>query len=134
MIYVTSVAHMKCVTSKVFKFIRPSDDGRMHDRGTYLLDWEVIYRDNKGLISFTTSWTNSRKMFIPYIILHFVEYILLCILLMRLKKKIDKQNIKLVNDELYSTDIVNVLICFGLAIVFIIHYRLAHMYFTRGHP
>jgi hypothetical protein len=42
MIYVTSVAPMKCVTSKVFLFIGPSDDGRRHGRGTYLFFYILL--------------------------------------------------------------------------------------------
>jgi hypothetical protein len=74
--------------------------------------------------------------------MHFIEHIVLCIPLMRLKKAIDERNYKLTelfppyNDELYSTFIVNLLLGIGitLAIVFpLLQYGLAHIYFVKGH-
>jgi hypothetical protein len=107
------------------------------------MDWEEIYRDNKGSITFKESWTKSQKCLVVHILMHFIEHIVLCIPLMLFKKTIDQRNKQLsylfppLNDELYSTFIVNLLLGIGITVAFVlppIHYGLAHLYFVRGHP
>jgi hypothetical protein len=106
------------------------------------LDWEGIYRDGKGSITFKESWKKSQKLLLFYILIHFIEHIVLCIPLMLFKKIIDKRNEQLsdlfppLNDELYSTLIVNLLFGIGITVAVVlppIQYGLAHLYFVHGH-
>jgi uncharacterized membrane protein YecN with MAPEG domain len=107
------------------------------------LDWEKIYRDGKGTITIKESWKKTQKLLFFHILMHFIEHILLCIPLMLFKRAIQKRNQQLseffppVNDELYSTFIVNLLLGVGIAVSFVlppIQYGLAHLYFVKGHP
>jgi hypothetical protein len=107
------------------------------------LDWEMIYRDSKGLTLFKDSWIKSQKFLIFHIIMHFLEHVSLCVPLILLKTSIDDRNKELaesfppVKDELYSTYIVNILIGIGIGAAFLLptlQYGLAHLYFTKGHP
>jgi hypothetical protein len=107
------------------------------------LDWEVIHRGSGGLVTVPKSWRMSQKLLIYHIVMHLVEHVLLLIPLMLLKRAIAVRNELLtelfppLNDELYSTYIVNVLIAVGLSVAFLlppIQYGLAHLYFYKGHP
>jgi hypothetical protein len=75
--------------------------------------------------------------------MHSIEHIVLCIPLMLLKRAIADRNEHLsylfppLNNELYSTFIVNLLLALGLIVSFVlppIQYGLAHLYFVKGHP
>jgi hypothetical protein len=75
--------------------------------------------------------------------MHCLDHIVLCIPLILLKSTIDARNEELaeivppMNDELYSTYIVNVLIGIGFAVALVlppIQYGLAYLYFTKGQP
>jgi hypothetical protein len=107
------------------------------------LDWEEIYRDGKGCLTFKDSWKKSQKYLVFHILMHFVEHMVLCIPLMLFKKAIDDRNEQLsrlfppLNDELYSTLIVNLLLGIDIAVAVVlppIQYSLAHLYFVYGHP
>jgi hypothetical protein len=107
------------------------------------IDWEKIYRDSNGLITVKVSWRKSQILIICHIMIHCLEHIVLCIPLMGLKWAIYKRNLTLqdmfppLNDELYSTYIVNVLLGIGIGVALVLptaQYGLAHLYFTRGHP
>jgi hypothetical protein len=107
------------------------------------LDWEEIYRDGKGCLTFKDSWKKSQKYLVFHILMHFVEHMVLCIPLMLFKKAIDDRNEQLsrlfppLNDELYSTLIVNLLLGIDIAVAVVlppIQYGLAHLYFVYGHP
>jgi inner membrane protein involved in colicin E2 resistance len=72
-----------------------------------------------------------------------MEHIVLCIPLMLLKRSIKERNNQLsdvlppLNEELYSTFIVNLLLAIGITVTFVlppIQYGLAHLYFVKGHP
>jgi hypothetical protein len=107
------------------------------------LDWEEIYRDGKGVVTFKDSWKKSQKYIVFHILMHFVEHIELCIPLIIFKKSIDGRNEDLIdlfpplNDEWYSTLIVNLLLGIGIAVAVVlppIQYGLSHLYFVYGHP
>jgi hypothetical protein len=107
------------------------------------LDWEEIYRGGKGYITFKDSWKKSQKCLVFYISMHFIEHIALCIPIIFLKRAIDERNEQLsvlfppLNNELYSTFIVNLLVGLGITVAFVlppIQYGLAHLYFVKGHP
>jgi hypothetical protein len=107
------------------------------------LDWEKIYRDGKGSIAFKDSWIKSQKCIMVPIAMHFIEHIVMCVPLILFKRSIDERNHKLsdlfppLNDELYSTFIVNLLLAIGITDVFVfppIQYGLARLYFVKGHP
>jgi hypothetical protein len=108
-----------------------------------VLDWELIYRKSKGKITVKDSWLKSQYCIIYFAILHLIEHIVFCIPLIMLKSAITERNEKLhdlfppLNDELYSTYVVNVLLGVGIVVAFIlppIQFGLAHLYFTKGHP
>jgi hypothetical protein len=48
------------VTLKVFKLIGPSNDGRRHGRGTYLLLNEASYKRVGGSFFFAKAWQKLR--------------------------------------------------------------------------
>jgi hypothetical protein len=107
------------------------------------LDWEEIFRAGKGSITFKDSWKKSQKFLVSHIFIHFIEHIVLCIPLMLLKLAIDNRNKELLDlfhpldDELYSTFIVNLLLAIGITLAFVlplIQYALARLYFVKGHP
>jgi hypothetical protein len=107
------------------------------------IDWEDIYRDGQGLISFINSWKKSQKFLFFPILLHFMEHIVICIPMMILKRAIKERNKQLsdlfppLNDELYATLIVNLLLGIGIAVAVILpsmQYGLAHFYFLKAHP
>jgi hypothetical protein len=107
------------------------------------LDWENIYRDGKGSITIKESWKKSQKLLLLHILMHFIEHIVLSIPLIFFKKTIQERNKQLsdlfppLNDELYSTFIVNMLLGVGIAVAFVlppIQYGLARLYFVKGHP
>jgi hypothetical protein len=107
------------------------------------IDWEEIYRKHKGLITFKQSWQKSQKFLISHIVMHSFEHSVLCIPLILFQTSISERNEQLVkffpplDDEKYSTYMVNVLIGTGLAVAVVlppIQYGLSRVYFTKGHP
>jgi hypothetical protein len=107
------------------------------------LDWEEVYRERKELITIKESWRKSQNILIAHIIMQCMEHIVLCTPLIMLKNAITVRNEKLedmfppLNDELYSTYIVNVLLGAGIALALVlppIQYGLAQLYFKKGHP
>jgi hypothetical protein len=73
----------------------------------------------------------------------FLEHIVLCFPLILYKRALDERNKQLsdlfppLNDELYSTYMVNLLLAVGLTVAFFlppIQYGLARLYFVYGHP
>jgi hypothetical protein len=107
------------------------------------LDWEEIYRDGKGSITIKDSWRKSQKFLVCHILMNFIEHIVLCIPLTLFKSAIQERNMQLsklfppLNDELYSTFIVNLLLGVSITVLCVLpplQYGLAHLYFVKGHP
>jgi hypothetical protein len=105
-------------------------------------DWELIHRKSKGSVTIKDSWRKSQQFFGAHLTMHFFQHIVLCLPLMLLKGAIDERNEKLdvlfppVDDEHYSTYVVNVLLAVGISLASILpllQYSLARLYFTKGH-
>ena len=109
-------------------------------------DWELIYRLYKLAgreLSFQSSWRRSKLLLLALHALMLFEHMIMLVPLLALRLAIDRRNTHLatnfpvLDDEKYSTNVVNYLILSGLVgfpVLSATSLLLAYIYFVKWHP